>query len=126
MADRDEPCPRCGYNLRMLAGDRCPECGDALVLRVGLAEPRMAGSMALVAACCLGAGGSALFIAVAVSAAPRDCWQDTPAAWALLAMLAVARRRAVMRWSPRRWAWLAGLAWAVLAALSAAVVLDFE
>jgi hypothetical protein len=25
--DRDLPCPRCRYNLRGLAGDRCPECG---------------------------------------------------------------------------------------------------
>lgn len=41
LATRDEPCPSCGYNLRALKTDRCPECNQQLVLRVGLAEPRM-------------------------------------------------------------------------------------
>ncbi len=27
LAGRDLPCPRCGYNLRGLGGDGCPECG---------------------------------------------------------------------------------------------------
>lgn len=26
LADRDEPCPNCGYNLRGLQGAMCPEC----------------------------------------------------------------------------------------------------
>ncbi|MBX3376176.1 MAG: hypothetical protein KF678_04150 [Phycisphaeraceae bacterium] len=30
LAERDAPCPRCGYNLRGLAGVECPECGLAL------------------------------------------------------------------------------------------------
>lgn len=30
LAGRDAPCPRCGYNLRGLAGAECPECGLAL------------------------------------------------------------------------------------------------
>ncbi len=42
LATRDEPCPSCGYNLRALKTDRCPECNQQLVLCVGLAEPRMA------------------------------------------------------------------------------------
>ena len=40
LAQQDIPCPGCGYNLRGLTGEHCPECGQALVLRVGLAEPR--------------------------------------------------------------------------------------
>jgi hypothetical protein len=28
LADRDAKCPRCAYNLRGLASDRCPECGE--------------------------------------------------------------------------------------------------
>lgn len=35
---RDTPCPACGYNLRRLKGDRCPECGRQLVLSVGTAD----------------------------------------------------------------------------------------
>lgn len=42
LRERDEECPGCGYNLRDLTGTRCPECNQELVLRVGLAEPRMA------------------------------------------------------------------------------------
>lgn len=39
LADRDEPCPLCGYNLRGLTGDHCPECGKKLALLVGLEDP---------------------------------------------------------------------------------------
>lgn len=41
LAEHDEPCPACGYNLRGLTGEACPECGEALRLRVGMVEPRM-------------------------------------------------------------------------------------
>lgn len=34
LAVRDEPCPRCGYNLRGLEAAVCPECGAGL--RVGI------------------------------------------------------------------------------------------
>lgn len=42
LAERDTPCPGCGYNLRGLEQDRCPECGERLELRIGLAEARLA------------------------------------------------------------------------------------
>lgn len=41
LAERDEPCPACGYNLRGLTGEACPECGESLRLRVGILEPRL-------------------------------------------------------------------------------------
>ncbi len=42
LAERDTPCPGCGYNLRGLRSSRCPECEQPLVLSVQLAEPRLA------------------------------------------------------------------------------------
>jgi hypothetical protein len=39
LAEHDEPCPVCGYNLRGLTGEACPECQQRLVLRVGPAAP---------------------------------------------------------------------------------------
>jgi hypothetical protein len=41
LAECDEPCPACGYNLRGLTGEACPECGEVLRLRVGMVEPRL-------------------------------------------------------------------------------------
>ncbi|MCC7387843.1 MAG: hypothetical protein IT431_03655 [Phycisphaerales bacterium] len=41
LAECDEPCPACGYNLRGLTGEACPECGEGLRLRVGMVEPRL-------------------------------------------------------------------------------------
>jgi hypothetical protein len=62
LADRDTPCPGCGYNLRGLGVDRCPECNQGLVLQVGLAEPRLAGFLATVIALALGVGFSGLLL----------------------------------------------------------------
>jgi hypothetical protein len=42
LGDRDVECPGCGYNLRDLTGERCPECGQDIVLHLQLAEPRQA------------------------------------------------------------------------------------
>lgn len=62
LADRDEGCPSCGYNLRGLGTDRCPECNSELVLRVAMAEPRLALFLSTVVAWALGAGFSVLLI----------------------------------------------------------------
>lgn len=42
LAEHDDPCPSCGYCLRGLTTDICPECRQHLVLSVKLAEPRLA------------------------------------------------------------------------------------
>lgn len=42
LAERDVPCPACGYSLRALESPACPECGLELELRVALTEPRQA------------------------------------------------------------------------------------
>ena len=38
LRERDVPCPLCGYNLRALHSNCCPECGRELRLNIGLAE----------------------------------------------------------------------------------------
>ena len=62
---RDIPCPRCGYNLRALASNRCPECGGELRLTVGLTEQYLLPWLAVMVPSCL-ASGMGLFCSYAV------------------------------------------------------------
>ena len=62
VASRDTPCPVCGYNLRGLQGNRCPECGRRLVLAVGTTEPRLAAFIAGLVGLSSGLGFSALLL----------------------------------------------------------------
>ncbi|CAN5522781.1 hypothetical protein BH10PLA1_BH10PLA1_12390 [soil metagenome] len=64
--DRDVPCPRCSYNLRNLSSSRCPECGDELVLRVNLAEPRLGAFITGLVGLAAGAGFSGLLMLYAL------------------------------------------------------------
>ncbi len=41
VADRNVPCPVCGYNLRNLSSAQCPECSASLEMRVGSSDLRM-------------------------------------------------------------------------------------
>lgn len=134
LAERDEACPRCGYNLRGLTGGRCPECGDQLRLQIGLLEPRLGPYIALLVAGCLGLGGSALFSILALSAAPLNWWSTAPARLmlgqfvlcALLVPFVLARRHRLRRARPsRQWLW-AILAWVMVAALWTAIVVLFD
>jgi len=56
--EQDWHCRSCGYNLRGLESDCCPECGDRLALRVSLAEPRPAPYITTLVGCSLGLGAS--------------------------------------------------------------------
>ena len=69
LADRDVACTGCGYNLRGIRGGRCPECNEDLVLRVGLAEPRLGAVVASLAGswCCAGMTGALLFCLTVLS-----------------------------------------------------------
>lgn len=60
LANRDEACPGCKYNLRGLVGDRCPECNQQLVLRIALTEPRLGGFLAALVGLSIGAGFNGL------------------------------------------------------------------
>lgn len=56
LAERDEPCPNCGYNLRGLQAKACPECREELVLGVRVREPRHGPYVTAVVGLACGAG----------------------------------------------------------------------
>ena len=124
LAERNVPCPRCGYNLRGLVSDGCPECGDRLQLQVGLVEPRLGPYLAAVVACCAGAAASGFIIVLALAYAPGSWWGQvsswiataqfltlTPTAVALLKW-----RRAFTRQTHER-----QMTWAICASLVAVI-----
>ena len=83
LADRDVPCPLCGYNLRGLIALRCPECGHDLRLAVALLLPAGLGLLR--------------FPVVAREGLPRGREVDYMACVPLAAVVLVNRRR-VQRW----------------------------
>lgn len=62
VAERDVPCPSCGYSLRGLRSTICPECQQPLELRVGLTEPRLGLWIAAVIGAACGFGFNAMLI----------------------------------------------------------------
>lgn len=111
LADRDEACPSCGYNLRGLASDRCPECMTELVLRVAMAEPRLGLYLSTVVAWSLGAGFSLLlllYLLVVLVTTPRslppmDEFLVTPVGGTVVegaaVVLLIVYQRRIRRWS---------------------------
>ena len=67
LADRDAECPGCGYNVRGLTTDICPECGQALVLSLRVREPKQAAMIAGLVGLSMGAGfGGLLLVYLAI------------------------------------------------------------
>lgn len=62
LADNDIACPGCRYNLRGLRDNACPECGTELILRVAVAEPRLAVFLSAVIALASGLGFNAFIL----------------------------------------------------------------
>src|SRR5687767_1558739 len=62
LADRDLPCPGCGYNLRNLTSPRCPECNQSLELAVRLTEPKQGWLIAGLVGLSAGAGLTGLLL----------------------------------------------------------------
>ncbi len=60
--NRDLPCPGCGYNLRALSGNQCPECGALVSVQSLLARPRLSSLLAGVIALSAGAGLNGLLL----------------------------------------------------------------
>lgn len=116
LAQRDEPCPSCDYNLRSLTTERCPECNQELCLRVGLAEPKLAWFVSGLVGIGMGLGFSSLLMLYAIVASrmmsrgsiPSSFWHPvicgTLIGIALLMLWVRARRRigrldALQRWT---------------------------
>jgi hypothetical protein len=59
---RDVACPSCQYNLRDLTGERCPECGLVIALRLQLAEPTLAAMLTGLVGISAGAGLNGLLM----------------------------------------------------------------
>jgi hypothetical protein len=85
LSTRDVKCPLCGYNLRGLTSERCPECGEVLRLQVGGATRYTRCYIALLIACGLGLGASGLILAAALIHAPAVWWNDS-VVWLLVVL----------------------------------------
>ena len=84
---RDVACPGCGYNLRDLAGDRCPECGQVIVLQPHLAEPRQAALLTGLIGLAAGAGLNGLLLvyyAIMIATMPFGGPPDNHFLWTIL------------------------------------------
>ena len=57
----DAPCPVCGYNLRRLTGDVCPECGQRFALQIGAVSAHFGYLLASLAPMIMLAGLAGLF-----------------------------------------------------------------
>ncbi|MEM9419610.1 MAG: hypothetical protein AAGA25_11260 [Planctomycetota bacterium] len=136
LANREEACPSCGYNLRGLMGNTCPECGVALTLRVGLMEPRLMGLIAGLGSASVAFGIGAFFmIGTLLLDDIGRFFRDEPiAAWTLLAMLLggtlgllilIIRRRRLYAMGRNKQTWLAICSIIIVVALVTFVLSQF-
>ena len=128
LAERDAPCPGCGYNLRGLAGSVCPECAQDLRLSVALSEPRLGPYVAALIGISMAAApptfvlASVVFIILVEGRGPPtgdEAWMFVwwplvfaAIGWVLLRELASRKGRIRFLRLRRPWA-AAGVAWAL-------------
>lgn len=101
LAGRDAPCPVCGYNLRGLLQEHCPECGRHLVLAVGTTEPKLGAFILGLVGLAASWGFCALLLLFAVIMTRRG---GGPNFWELLPLLsgAIVPGAALLLWVSRR------------------------
>ncbi len=81
VAERDVECPRCSHNLRNLRSTKCPECGEELILRVGLRDPQIIG-LILTLFPLMGSGVAGLMLAAMILA-----WGGPPSGVIMTALI---------------------------------------
>lgn len=130
LAERDVPCPGCGYNLRGLESPACPECNEALELRITLAEPRQGAYIAGIIGLSIGIGFHGIMLAWAAfimlwagfgtASMMADVWPLPLALILEVAALAawMRGRRRLRRMPQRGQVTLAAACWGLTAALA--------
>lgn len=92
LADRDQPCPVCGYNLRSCSLPKCPECGVPIRVSVTSEDPSPGGWLLAVISCTLAAGfdliGSLIFVSMVTYFSIAETVPPPSARLMLIAMLA--------------------------------------
>jgi hypothetical protein len=82
LQENDAPCPVCGYNLRQLTGNVCPECGQPFKLQVGAVHVQFGQFLLFLSPMLMTAGVGLFFAGVILfnGAPPRNLW----GVWALM------------------------------------------
>ena len=108
LSGRDAECPFCGYNLRDLASDQCPECGERVRLSLQAVNAKIGWAVAGLMGLTTGAGFSLLmsifFITLFMrrSFADHHMWMDF---WMIM-VLPLTIQSMLVWWWLRRWGWL--------------------
>jgi hypothetical protein len=142
LANRDVPCPVCGYNLRSAASDRCPECGGQFEFCPGSLDLRLGPWILMLIAASiplgfvvLALGSLGLVMVIEYAVGGRSALGIDHVVLGLLAVGVVCaaalwamakRRRAIWKMSPRR-QWAAAIAaWVATAAIWALIFVLIE
>lgn len=118
LAQNDCACPGCGYNLRMLESNRCPECAMEVQLGVQLVEARLGALIVGVVAMAAGAGfGALIFIIGLIETWGRSWGSNDTQMFAIFGGVAVVHGlglwvwlrcwKRVRKWPARMWVALA-------------------
>ena len=104
LAEHDEQCPLCEYNLRGLTGTVCPECGEPLRLRVSLREPKMAAYLCGLIGLSMGVGFSGIVLVFVVVSALLYGYERGFFDWIIVALVSqfVIEGLAMWLWLVRR------------------------
>ncbi len=88
LASHDAPCPICGYNLRQLTRDVCPECGQRFHLSIGATRPPFAAFLMFLMPPLMVGGASLVMLAIlAVLFARHQLGRGMPkVVWVLIAL----------------------------------------
>ena len=103
LAGRDFDCPICGYNIRDLQTDVCPECGRQIQLQVGAVEPRQAICVVGLIGLAAGAGFSGLLVVYVGIRLLIDRYPPVPDRFIYLTVLPLVVESALLYLWLRRW-----------------------